>query len=146
MAVTDREPTPTPHTAGPGSPGEAGEEPSRASAHARARTLSVPPVPALLHTLFVGDPESSAAAFWRRFLARSRQRIAYARTGDWAAPPEFKDNGKPRLTGGRFVYLALTVLLGIPIAFVLDFLDWATFPLGRLGATAAVIALIIAIL
>lgn len=146
MPVTDRKPTPTPHTAGWGDEGEAGEGASRACADARASKLSVPAVPTLINRLFVGDPESSAAEFWRRFLARSRQRIDYALTGDWTAPPEFKDNGKPRLTGGRFVYLALTVLLGIPIAFVLDFLDWATFPLGRLGATAAVIAIIIAIL
>lgn len=157
--VTESEPTPHTHSVGRGDQGEALEGATRASAPARASFPSVPAVPTLINRLFVGDPESSAAEFWRQFLRRCKQRKDYALHGDWTAPNPLvvdkdgalvlDDAGKPkeRILGHRWAYFLLyTVLIAWPIAFVLDFLDWATHPAGRLAATAAAFSLIYFIL
>lgn len=157
--VTDREPTPHTHTVGWGDREEASAESTRAGAPARARTLSVPPVPTLARNLFVGDPESSTAEFWREFLRRCRLRTDYALHGEWCAPnpfvvdedgvPVVDDEGQPveDILGIRWAYLWLfTIPIAIPIAFALDFLDWATHPAGRLLATVFVVWLIAALI
>ena len=153
--VTDREPTPHTHSAGWGSQGEPEWGATRASAPARAKSLSVPTVPTLINMLFVGDPESSTAVFWHRFLRRCKQRMDYALHGDWTAPnpvvlvkgADGKETAKERITGVRWAYFLLfTVPIAWPVAFALDFLDWATHPAGRLAATAAIFTLIMFIL
>lgn len=159
MTVTESEPTPTPHTVGSGDADAPMRESTRTRAHVRARALSVPPVPTLARALFVGDPESSTAEFWHQFLRRCQQRTDYALHGEWTAPNPFvvdedgvvveDDDGQPReqITGIRWVYLCgFTIPFAIPIAFCLDFLDWATHPLGRLLATALVVWLIAALI
>lgn len=132
MTVTDREPAPTPHTAGSARRRRAVEESTRAGAHARARLPQIPPAPQLLHTLFVGDGPSPM----RETLPRLRARVDYALHGDWCGPES------NRL---RWGYLLLyTLPIACPIAAAIDFLDWATHPAGRLLVTAAVIWLIAA--
>lgn len=144
--VTESEPTPHTHSVGVGGEGEPLEGSTRASAPARESKLSVPPVPELLHTLFVGDPESSASEMWRQLLRRSRHRIDYALHGDWTAP-NYIDDDRERIAGTRWAYLLLyTIPIAIPIAVALDVLDWATHPAGRLLATALVVWLITVIL
>jgi hypothetical protein len=92
----------------------------------RAR-LQVPSAPELLHTLFVGDGTSP----WPSTLPRCKNRIDYARHGQWCAPDS---------TGLRWAYLLLfTLPIACPVALAVDVLDWATHPAGRLAVTALIV-------
>lgn len=150
--VTERDPTPHTHSADWGTQGKPGGEATRASAPARASFPSIPAVPQLLHTLFIGDGESSTRSFLAEFARRCGQRKDYALHGAWTEPnpPIYDEAGQvigERILGKRWAYLLLyTVPIAWPIAFLIDFLDWATHPAGRLAATAAIFTLIMFIL
>ena len=137
--VTDREPTPTPTPAPHTEGAEQGDESTRACAPARARKLSLPHIPTLAHSLFVGDGPSPL----RDIAPRLRRRVNYALVGEWTAPPPLKADGRPAITGIRLAYLLLyTLPIACPVAIALDVLDWATHPAGRLAGAVLLVWLL----
>lgn len=121
--TTEGEPTPAPHSVGVDSEGGRGEGLTRTGARVRAR-LTVPDMPELLTTLFVGDTPHP----FTKTMPRLKKRIAYAQNGD--------------LHANTPLYTALTVLIACPIAVAIDIVEWLTFPLGRLFLTAIILIIL----